>query len=171
MLEPLMLKCLEEKAKLSGTTVLMVDVSGSMDVKISGRSDLLRLDAACGLAILLREICENVAVATFSNAMVQVPPRRGFALRDAILQSQPHGGTYLANTLKSLHANEKNVYDRIIVITDEQTADGITPPRGKGYVINVASAKNGIGYGDWTHIDGWSEAVLDYIQAFEQGEA
>jgi len=27
----------------------------------------------------------------------------------------------------------------------------------------VASAQNGVGYGAWTHIDGWSEAVIDYI--------
>jgi hypothetical protein len=35
-------------------------------------------------------------------------------------------------------------------------------------MINVASAKNGVGYGAWTHIDGWSEAVIDYIAASEE---
>ena len=34
-------------------------------------------------------------------------------------------------------------------------------------MINVASYENGVGYHKWTHIDGWSEAVLDYIQAIE----
>ena len=58
-------------------------------------------------------------------------------------------------------------YDRIIVITDEQSHDRIVVPRGKGYVINVASARNGVGYGPWTHIDGWSEAVVDYIAAVD----
>lgn len=38
----------------------------------------------------------------------------------------------------------------------------------RGYVINVASFKNGVGYGAWTHIDGWSEAVVEYIRAYEQ---
>ena len=37
-----------------------------------------------------------------------------------------------------------------------------------GYVINVASCKNGVGYGKWTHIDGWSESVIEYIRALEQ---
>lgn len=167
ILEPLMLKCLEGQLKLAGRTTLLVDVSGSMDGRISGKSDLRRVDAACGLAILLREVCEEVVIGTFSNNLVQVPPRRGFALRDAILQSQPHQGTYLANTLTTLHNVQNDSYDRIVVITDEQTHDGIVAPRGKGYVIDVASNLNGVGYGQWMHIDGWSEAVIDYLRTFE----
>jgi hypothetical protein len=27
-----------------------------------------------------------------------------------------------------------------------------------------------VGYGEWTHIDGWSEAVVDYIAALESVE-
>ena len=53
-------------------------------------------------------------------------------------------------------------------ITDEQAHDRVPAPRGKGYLINVASFKNGVGYGKWTHIDGWSEAVIEYIRALEQ---
>jgi hypothetical protein len=32
----------------------------------------------------------------------------------------------------------------------------------------VASYKNGVGYSKWTHIDGWAEAVIDYIRALEE---
>jgi 60 kDa SS-A/Ro ribonucleoprotein len=59
-------------------------------------------------------------------------------------------------------------YDRIIVITDEQAHDRVLGPPGRGYVINVASFKNGVGYGAWTHIDGWSEAVVEYIRELER---
>jgi hypothetical protein len=39
-------------------------------------------------------------------------------------------------------------------------------------VINVAPYKRGISYGNgWTHIDGWSERVLDYIAAMEKETA
>ncbi len=38
------------------------------------------------------------------------------------------------------------------------------------YLINVASYKNGIGYGRWTHIDGFSEAVFRHIQAVETAQ-
>ena len=30
------------------------------------------------------------------------------------------------------------------------------------------SAKNGVGYGAWAHIDGWSEAVIEYIREPER---
>ncbi|HEY0565273.1 MAG TPA: TROVE domain-containing protein, partial [Terriglobales bacterium] len=119
--------------------------------------------AAYGLAILMREICDDVSVYTFSNELKRVPARRGFALRDVMDTSQPHGGTYLGRALGELREN----YDRVVVITDEQSHDKVPAPRGTGYVINVASYKNGVGYGDWTHIDGWSEAVLEYIRELE----
>ena len=53
------------------------------------------------------------------------------------------------------------------MITDEQSQDAVGEPRGKGYMVNVASNRNGVGYGKWTHIDGWSEAVVDYIVELE----
>ena len=34
-------------------------------------------------------------------------------------------------------------------------------------MINVASYKNGVGYGSWRHIDGFSEACIEYIQEYE----
>jgi hypothetical protein len=40
--------------------------------------------------------------------------------------------------------------------------------RSTGYVIYVASYKNGVGYGKWMHIDGWSESVIEYIRGLEQ---
>jgi hypothetical protein len=91
------------------------------------------------------------------------------------------------------HLNKNERYDRLIVITDEQAHDSVPAPRperiarrsetktrgrgspdspflagwGGGYVVNVASYRNGVGYGKWMHIDGWSDAVIDYIRALE----
>jgi hypothetical protein len=135
-----------------------------MTVARSKRSEMLRTDAAYGLAILLREVCEKVSIYSFSNKLAEIPPRRGFALRDAIDASQNHNGTYLGNALEELAER----YDRIIGITDEQAHDSVPKPKGHGYIINVASYKNGVGYGPWVHIDGWSEAVIDYIRSFEE---
>lgn len=164
-LEKAMLKCLEGHSKLDGKTVLLIDVSGSMDVEISTKSDLMRFDAANGLAILARELCESVAVYSFSSNLVRVPDRRGFALRDAISNSQSHSSTYLGQAVATI--NEKETYNRLIVLTDEQSHDAVPNAKAKGYLINVAANKNGIGYGAWTHIDGWSEAVFDYIKENE----
>lgn len=163
-LEAAMLRSVAERAKLAGHTVLLVDVSGSMVAPLSRRSEMLRTDAAYGLAILLRELAERVSVYTFSNEARFIAPRRGFALRDAMEASQPHQATYLGKALDAV----TDAYDRIVVITDEQSHDRVGAPRGTGYVINVASARNGVGYGKWVHIDGWSEAVVEYIREAER---
>ena len=164
-LEQIMLKSVAGQPKLAGRTIVLVDVSGSMTAPLSHRSEMQRTDAAYGLAVLVREIAEKAAVFSFSDRIVEVPARRGFALRDAIDASQPHSGTLLGNAVESLNKSEH--YDRLIVITDEQAHDRVPSPKGRGYVINVASYKNGVGYGKWTHIDGWSESVIEYFRALE----
>ena len=162
--------------QLAGHTVLLVDVSGSMNYQLSQRSEMHRTDAAYGLAILLREIAEKVTIYTFSNTVVRVPARRGLALRDALDQSQPHQATYLGAALAQVESElgaerECAGYDRLVVITDEQAHDTVANPRGRGYLINVASNRNGVGYGKWTHIDGFSEAVVEYIAQLENPSA
>ncbi len=170
VLERAMLKCVasqdKQQEKLAGKTIVLVDVSGSMTAPLSHRSEMQRTDAGYGLAVLLREIGEKVAVFSFSDKLVEVPARRGFALRDAIDASQRHNSTQLGQAVDEL--NREHNYDRLIVITDEQARDRVPGPKGKGYVINVASYKNGVGYGKWTHIDGWSESVVEYIRVLEQ---
>ncbi len=175
-IEQAMLKCVAGAEKLPGKTIVLVDVSGSMTAPLSRRSEMQRTDAAYGLAVLLREIGEKVAVYSFSDELVEVPARRGFALRDAIDSSLRHNSTQLGKAVEILNRTEK--YDRLIVITDEQAHDTVPGPvsgkwsdgrpRPSGYMINVASYKNGVGYSKWTHIDGWSESVIEYIRALEQ---
>jgi len=166
VLEEAMLASVRSQEKLPGKTLLLVDVSGSMTAPLSRRSEMLRTDAAYGLAILLREVAEAVSVYSFSDRLAAVPPRRGFALRDAIDRSQSHNATYLGAALARL----EEPCDRVIVITDEQAHDSIPSPKGRGTMINVASFKNGVGYGAWTHIDGWSESVVEYVRALEQSD-
>jgi len=170
-LEQAMYRALEGRtALLAGHTVLLVDVSGSMASPISARSEMKRTDAAYGLAILLREIAEKVTIYTFSETAKRVPARRGMALRDALDNNQAHGGTYLGVSLQQVEREVREGYDRLIVITDEQSHDQVPAAQAKGYMINVASARNGVGYGPWTHIDGWSEAVIDYIAELESDD-
>ena len=159
-----MLRAVGEEPRLPGGTIILVDVSGSMDDRLSHQSEMLRVDAAAGLAVLAREL-GDCRVFTFSERTVEVPAFRGLALADAISKSQPHTGTYLGDAVKTL--NEHTRYDRLIVITDEQAHDDVPAPKGKGYIIDVAPYKNGVGYGPWTHIDGWSERVLDFIRESE----
>jgi 60 kDa SS-A/Ro ribonucleoprotein len=165
IIEPVMLRSMEGAAKLRGKTVLLIDTSPSMAVRISAKSDLSRMDAGFGLAVLLRELCEDVEIWSFSQECRQVPSRRGFALADAIRSAVPSNGTFLGKALTAVSGR----YDRLIVITDEESQDPVGPPdtKSKAYMVNVATSKNGVGYGAWTHVDGWSEAIVDYIRASE----
>jgi len=173
-LEMGLFKSLVNKPKLTKKTVLLIDVSGSMEGRMSQKSEMTYLDAACGLAMMLRETGEQVDIWTFSNQCVQVPPRRGFALRDAIVQSQDHGGTDMRRALQALNGyyhspyQKASPFDRLIVITDEQTSTNMLPIPGRNYLINVASNQNGVGYYDWIHLDGFSAATLDFIYQYEQ---
>lgn len=165
--EPALDKALIESIKgtepFKGLTVVLVDVSRSMERQLSARSDLTRLDAAATLASL---IPGERRVFSFSKELVEVAPRVGMAGVDAIRSSQDHRSTYLGAAVKFVNENVK--HDRLIVITDEQSDDAVVDPVSKNaYLINVASAANGVGYGPWTHIDGFSETVLTYIRHTE----
>ena len=163
-LEQAMFRAAAELPKLKGRTALVVDHSGSMTgAPVSRRSELDRFEATAALAILAREQCEDVVVIVFGTTAAVVPARRGFALRDALAQG-PGGGT---NTETAKQLADREGYDRIIIITDEQSHQALSAPQGPGYVVNVAPYEHGIGYGAWTHIDGWSEAVLTYVGGAE----
>jgi 60 kDa SS-A/Ro ribonucleoprotein len=167
-----------EMPALQGKTVILVDVSGSMDSKISGKSDLTRMDAAATLASVIHG---DLRVFTFSNGLVEVPPHRGLSGIDTVIRSQPHGGTDLGQaiatlsggtrdfSLKAIRGQPRVEMDRLIVVTDEQSHDHVGAANAKhAYMINVASARNGVGYGEnWVHLDGFSEQVLRFIHEFE----
>ena len=154
-----------ELPSLKGKTVICVDVSGSMDAKLSAKSDLRRVDAAAALASIFPGLAR---VLVFDTSVREVPRRMGMAGIDVITK-QVGGGTYLGAAVSAANAL---VPDRIIVISDEQTADRVPDPSAEhAYMINVASNKNGVGYGKWTHIDGFSEQVIRFIHETEAAES
>jgi len=152
-----------DQPKLSGRTIVLVDVSGSMGARLSQRSDLTRMDAAAALGSVIHG---DVRVFSFSDDVKEVPARKGLAGIDAIVRSQPPGGTWLGKAVE--HANGLK-HDRLVVITDEQSHDRVPDPVARrAYMINVASNRNGVGYGRWLHLDGFSEQVLRYIGEYER---
>ena len=50
--------------------------------------------------------------------------------------------------------------NRLIVFTDEQSHDKVPAPKGRGYIVHVASYQHGVDHGAWTRVDGFSEAVI-----------
>lgn len=153
---------LQDLPRIQGETAILVDVSGSMMAKLSGKSDMSRMDAAATLASIFPG---RARIFSFSYQLVEVPQRPGMAGIQAIINSQQHGGTQMAMAIEAV--KRLGSFDRMIVISDEQTSDIVGAPAGRGYMINVASARNGVGYGDWTRIDGFSENVLRFIREIE----
>lgn len=170
-LEQAMFRCLAEVPKLGGKTALLVDHSGSMrGAKVSSKSEIDRFDAACGLAMIVRELCNRARIFAFSDYCTEIAPRRGFALSQQLIQAGQFGGTMLGNAVKRVY-QEFPECERLIVITDEQSADKPAQPQGKGYIVNVGTYQNGIAYGPWVSIDGWSEAIVEYIRESEAPDA
>lgn len=193
MLGSMMVKSLQSHEKLKGRTVLVVDVSGSMRAAISSKSDMDRLGAAAALAVLAREICEDVVIyATAGNdghrkhATKMVPKNlRGMELARYFTSHEANrdiggGGIFFTQVMDYLSAMEgTNEIDRVIVFTDEQdtsmggraynpaTAKRLAP-EGKNYIVNVGSNQNGINSKEWLTITGMSEAVIDFIQEVER---
>jgi hypothetical protein len=174
-IEESMLQSVASRDKLKGITILLVDVSGSMDSAVSGKSQMMRMDAACAIAILLREVCDQIDIFAFSDTICLIPPRRGMALRDIIVGCMPHSGTSLGAALNLIKRDRKSSVDvaRLIVITDEQTSD-MVPQMGCGrcYIVNVGSYENGIKNvgNEWLTISGFSEHVVDYIEEVERAD-
>jgi len=181
--ETAMLRCLDGAEKIDGKTVLVIDVSGSMNSQLSAKSEMNRYQAAAALCILAREIFTDLRVyctagndATMVHKTALIPARRGFALSDAVNKAAGAlggGGIFLKQVCDYVYKKERDAA-RLIVFTDEQDCDRKANPKDansfgeNNYLINIASAKNGIGYGKWTHIDGFSEQVIEFIRQSEQ---
>ena len=81
-----MLQAVAELPRLLGRTVVLVDVSGSMDGPLSAKSEMRRMDAAAGLAVLIREVSKvgaDYGVGTISKAYkiwAMIPEKEGGGL-------------------------------------------------------------------------------------------
>ena len=66
-------------------------------------------------------------------------------------------------------ALKQGPWDRCIMITDMQLHDNLQayPEIAHKYVVNVRSYQNGVGYGNWNWIDGFSSQTLRYMRELE----
>lgn len=163
ILDQALSEALSDMPLMPGKTAVVVDCSGSMGAPVSGKSQMTRFDVA---GVLGGSINGDVRLFAFGTLVREVPARRGMAGVDVLRNANVGHATNIGEAVR--YAQSKGYFDRIIVITDEQSRDKVPGPKGKGYMINVASAKNGVGYGPWVHIDGFSEAVLRFISEYER---
>lgn len=192
VLEPMMMKSLQDLPKLSGHTVFVVDVSGSMNARISGKSTLSRLDCAIAMAILASGLCEQITIyATAGNdskskhKTMKLPDVQGFAIEQEILKTKYGGKNSLGgggifthqclNYIREKFKQQKiSMPERLMVFSDSQDCDyhnkKLPEPFAKhNYIIDVSAHTRGVNYqGVWTaEISGWSEHFLRYIASLE----
>ncbi len=166
-LDTAMLAALGEMDMFPGKTCILVDTSGSMASNVSERSILQAVDAAAGMAIMARELCDDVKVYAWSTECREVPARRGMALRDAIRNMNVGWSTYGDKAVQ--RALQDGPWDRCIMISDMQLHDNLQayPQIKHKYMVNVRSYQNGVGYGNWKWIDGFSSQTLRYMRELE----
>ena len=170
--------------KLDGDTIFLVDVSGSMNAELSGKSDLRRADAGAGVAAIVDAICENSIVYKFTQTLSPVNRAyHGFAMINDIAD-HVRGGTEVVSCTNEAIKQYRNAHDgkfpkRVIVITDEQDNSYYggygnplmnLPKTSHGYVVNVGTYENGVNYNDksWTRVSGWSEGIVKFISEYEK---
>lgn len=185
-IEEAMLNSYKNLPKLPGKTLFIVDVSGSMNCFLSSKSIFTRYDAACAMAMLAANQCEEYEiVCTAGNDLTCKGehehikyPAKGFDIINQIKKTNNKiggGGIFTRQCLEWCKKHFENInFDRIIIFSDSQDCDrtnnSLPKPFGKyNYICDVSSNKKGINYkGIWTaEISGFSEHFLTFISAME----
>lgn len=185
-IEDAMIEAYKNLPKLSGRTLFIVDVSGSMGCLTSGNASFSRIDQACAMAILAANQCEDYELVTTAgndvlkrNASEWIKyPKRGFALAPQIMETKCRiggGGIFTRQCLEWCRDKFKGEkFDRIIIFSDSQDCDypdkRIPKPFGTyNYIVDVSAHTRGVNYkGVWdAEVLGWSEYFLIYIAALE----
>jgi hypothetical protein len=103
---------------LPGRTLVLVDRSGSMWVRLSDRSELNRADAAAifGTALALR--AADADLVEFGTSSVAVPFRKGESVLKILGRFGDLGGTDTTSAIRAHYRGQ----DRVLIVTDEQYA-------------------------------------------------
>ena len=185
-IEDAMINSYANLPKLKGKTLFIVDVSGSMGARMSEKSDFSRYDAACAMAMLAANQCEDYEIVctagsdyTHTGAHEHIPyPQKGFGIFEQIYATNKNiggGGIFTRQCLEWCKDKFKGQkFDRIIVFSDSQDCDlpakRIPKPFGTyNYICDVSAHTKGVNYkGVWTaEISGFSEHFITFIAAME----
>ncbi|MBO5319483.1 MAG: TROVE domain-containing protein [Ruminococcus sp.] len=173
----------ENIGKIPGTTVIAVDISGSMGDTISEKSNVRCYEIAMLLGLIANKICENSIFYVFNSKIEKYSLSKRNGILYTVTNSSCLGGTAMHLPFQKM-LDDKVQADRIIILSDNQCNSTMNP------VQNYADQYRKIsGSGLWVHaidlqgygtqqfcgkhtniIAGWSEKVFDFIRLAEQGE-
>lgn len=179
---------IENVPKLSGTTVIAVDVSGSMSDSISNKSEVHCYEIAMLLGLIANKICENSIFYTFNTSINKYALSHRSGILSTVLNSRCGGGTNMYLPFNRMITDKVHA-DRIIILSDNECnsrggyycnkpvqtlADEYRRTSGNEIWVHAIDLQ-GYGtqqfYGKKTNvIAGWSERTLEFIKLAEQGE-
>lgn len=186
VLESALESSVDNMPKLADTTVIAVDVSGSMSSPVSEKSEVRCYEIAMLLGLLANRICDNSIFYTFNNNIEKIAVSSRCSILEKVRNTGCCGGTNMALPFQKM-INDKIKADRIIVLSDNMNNSGLwgNPPT-QHYADEYRKIT---GNNIWVHgidlqgygtqefhgaktniIAGWSEKVLDFILLAEQGE-
>lgn len=176
---------IENMPKLDGTTVIAVDVSGSMSDPVSAKSKVRCYEIAMLLGLMANKICDNSIFYVFNNDINKYPVSHRSGILETTLKSHCGGGTFMHLPFTKMMADNVKA-DRIIVLSDNECNGGWNRP----VQVYADEYRNETGNDIWVHaidlqgygtqqfygnktnvIAGWSEKVFDFIKLAEEGES
>ena len=173
--------------RLPGSTVIAVDVSGSMSSSLSRHSTVLCSDVGMLLGLIANRICEDSLFYTFDTEIRKYPFSRQTAILQACCYNACGGGTEMELPF-AVMIQEQLRPDRIIIISDNQ-CNCTSWHRGLPVQSLANEYRKQMDNDIWVHaidlmgygtqqfaghrtniIAGWSEKVFAFILLAEQGE-
>ena len=183
-LETAAMDSVDNLPRLPGKTVIAVDVSGSMDMHISAKSEIQCCEVGMMLGLIANYICDDSIFMEFDTRLsyAKIPSSVGL-LYACTHEAKASGGTDMSLPIREMIEKEIDA-DRIIIISDNvcNSYRGITQSYADKYRNKVnpnlwVHAIDLIGYGTQQFagprtniIAGWSEKVLEFISLAEQGK-
>lgn len=112
----------ENVPTLEGKTLVMIDLSGSMDQHLSGKSEVTLKQTASVLGAIVSKVCNDCDIVAFGGTWKLLPigKRDGvLSITERILETNVGCATEAAATLKDV-TSKGTSYDRIILLSDMQ---------------------------------------------------
>lgn len=182
---------IENLPKLPGTTVIAVDISGSMNDPVSQKSSIRCHEIAMLLGLIANRICENSHFFMFNNELKRGQYSSRAGILSTVCGSRCGGGTNMVLPFQAMM--DKRIHaDRVIILSDNECNNGGGGFFGyRRYPVQTIADEFRKKSGDdiWVHaidlqgygtqqfhgsktniIAGWSEKVMDFILLAEQGE-
>jgi hypothetical protein len=174
--------------QLPGTTMIVIDVSGSMTWKnISSKSTINLREIATLFGAMLNQICERSIVSVFADEFKIVSVSGSILQNQAKITDVEVGGSTNAHLAFEWLNQEQKKVDRIILLSDMQcydSTDGFQSVAEEFMKYQRGVGKNTFlytlvlnGYGtlpvpqdtrNMAMLAGWSDKVLNYIPIYEK---